>query len=1281
MSSAGRPVPPPAQPPRRSPGRRRPYRPGPPTGPLPPTGLVSSQGTPPPARPELSDAALVSRSWGMAFATLVSRVTGFARIVLLAAILGAALSSAFSVANQLPNLVAALVLEATFTAIFVPVLARAEHDDADGGAAFVRRLVTLATTLLLVTTLLSVAAAPLLVQLMLGRNPQVNEPLTAAFAYLLLPQVIFYGLSSVFMAILNTRNVFGPPAWAPVINNVVAIATLGVYLVTPGQLSVDPVQMGNAKLLVLGIGTTLGVVAQSVVLLGAIRRQRISLRPLWGIDERLKRFGTMAAAMVFYVLISQIGLIVTNQIASTAAASGPAIYNYTWLVLMLPFGIIGVTVLTVVMPRLSRNAAADDTPAVLADLSLASRLTMITLIPTVAFMTVGGPAIGSALFAYGHFGEVDAGYLGTAIALSAFTLIPYSIVLLELRVFYAREQPWIPIAIIVIITTVKIAASLFAPHITDNPELVAGYLGLANGLGFLAGAIAGYYLLRKALRPLGGHLLGVAEVRTILVTFTASLLAGLVAYVVDVLMGMQRLTADGGGAGSLLRLFVLAVIMSPIVAAVMLRARVPEAQAALTALRRWIGARPAGAPSRKRVLPSPAGQLPPRRPAPPPPDTSMNVAGRNPVAPDQLFRPGHFTYPEQRNSTTRGGYPVRQPARRGLPEQVAGEEMRKGPGMTDRPSDSTSSKAVSETEPPRQAASSPAVDDDPIPPRATSWPASSPAVDDFQPDVPPDLQIGAVAAPDPPTRSNRGSSADPDLETTRLDAGGDPIEFDAPREPSPPRDDLHLVPGASIARGRYRLLVFHGGAPYLQFWQALDTALDRQVSLTFVDPDGALSDDQVREILSRTMRLSRVDKLGIGRVLDVVHTGTGGLVVAEWIRGGSLQEVADTSPSAVGAARAMQTLAAAAEAAHHAGVALSIDHPSRVRVSIEGDVVLAFPATTPEATPEDDIRGIGAALYALLVNRWPLPESGVRSGMAPAPRDATGQPLEPSSIDRDIPFQISAAATHSIQRDGGIRSAATLLNLLQQATAVADRTELLSPLPDPPPAPARPGRIRTPALEEAQARVRRRRALTIWIGAGAAIIVVALLIMASVLSRMFGGVGGLDKDRLGLNAPSASSGSNGGPAAGSVVKPVSATVFSPGGGADNPGEAALAIDGNAATAWHTDLYHDAVPFPAFKSGVGLLLQLPQPTVVGAVNVDLTSTGTKIQIRSSATATPAKLDDTTALTQPVTMQPGHNSIPVKASAPTSYLLVWISTLGTTDGESRTGISEVTVQAAS
>jgi putative peptidoglycan lipid II flippase len=1181
----------------------------------------------------------------MGFATLVSRLTGFTRIVLLAAILGAALSSAFSVANQLPNLVAALVLEATFTAIFVPVLARAERDDPDGGTAFVRRLVTLSTTLLLVATVVSVAAAPLLVRLMLGSDPQVNRPLTTAFAYLLLPQVVFYGLSSVFMAILNTRNVFAPPAWAPVVNNVVAIATLGLYLLVPGELSVDPVRMGNAKLLVLGVGTTLGVFAQTVVLLVAIRRERISLRPLWGIDERLKRFGTMAAAMVLYVLISQVGLIVGNQIASTAAASGPAIYNYTWLVLMLPFGIIGVTVLTVVMPRLSRNAAANDVPAVLADLSLATRLTMVTLIPIVAFMTVGGPAIGSALFAYGNFGAVDAGYLGMAIALSAFTLIPYALVLLALRVFYAREQPWTPIVVIVVITTVKVAASLAAPHLTNDRELVAGYLGLANGIGFLAGATVGYVLLRANLNPPGGRLISLPVVRAILVTISASLIAGLAAHVVDRLLGLAALTRHGGGAGSLLRLLVLGLIMLPIVAAVLLAARVPDAQAALAAVRRRVGTR--------------------------------RTVAAGPTAPTHRPRPrGPLPYPDQRNSFASRRRQIPTPVRRVPPAPVAGAGMRKGPAVTDEPAGNSA----------------------PSPDSAATTRMPRPAADDFQPDVPADLTGGLGALPPPAGGGERSDPGTIPVSTVSpptsgrppADYGGDPtrepLAFDAPREPpieaATSDEDVHLIPGASIAGGRYRLLVFHGGPPNLQFWQALDTALDRQVALTFVDPDATLPDEQLQEILSRTLRLSRIDMPGVARVLDVARTGSGGLVVSEWIRGGSLTEVAETSPSPIGGARAIQSLAAAAEAAYRSGVALSIDHPSRVRVSIDGDVALAFPATMPDATPEDDIRGIGAALYALLINRWPLPESGFRSGLAAAELDAAGQPVEPRAIDRDIPFQISAAAARSVQEGGGIRSAPTLVNLLQQANAVADRTELISPVNEPPPPPPPPSRVRGGGRpDDPEAQARRRKGLLIGLSVAGAILIVALIVLASVLSSIFGDVGGsLDKGQLGLNAPS-TSGRAGDGSGGTVVKPLRATVFSPQGEADAPALAGLAIDGNPATAWPTDTYSDAAPFPGFKNGVGLMLPLPQPTTLGAVTINVDSTGTAVQIRSSQTPTPSALEDTTALTPPTPLKPGANTITVSNAAPTSNVLVWISTLGTVDGKSRTDVAEITLKAAS
>ncbi|WNG82136.1 murein biosynthesis integral membrane protein MurJ [Mycobacterium sp. ITM-2016-00316] len=1166
-------------------------------------------------RQELSDSAVVSRSWGMALATLVSRLTGFARMVLLALILGGPLLSSFTVANQLPNLIAALVLEATFTAIFVPVLARAERDDPDGGTAFVRRLVTLATALLIVATILSVAAAPLLVDLMLGSDPLVNRPLTTAFAYLLLPQVVFYGLSSVYMAILNTRNVFGPPAWAPVLNNIVAILTLAVYLLVPGELSIDPVEMGNAKLLVLGIGTTLGVVAQALVLILAIRRERISLRPLWGIDDRLKQFGMMALAMVLYVLISQIGLIVGNQIASAAAASGPAIYNYTWLILQLPFGIIGVTVLTVVMPRLSRNAAADDGPAVLADLNLATRLTMLTLIPIVAMMTVGGPAIGSALFSYGNFGQTDAGYLGMAISLSAFTLIPYTLVLLQLRVFYARQQPWTPIVLILVITAVKIAASVAVPHLVSDPGIVAGYLGLANGLGFLAGATIGYLVLRANLNPPGGKMISLDVVRTILVTIVASMIAGLAAHIVDQLLGLESLTEHGGGLGSLLRLIVLGVIMLPILGGVLGAAKVPDALAVGAAIRR---------------------RLPGRAAAVTPPTSRP---GERPV-----------TYSDQSNS-----HPMRPPrppaARRYGPHAgIAQQQMPKGPAVSDKPvSGSVPGAGARPESDPESGATT----------RIPLTPDSRPSAGDFQPDT------GGFS-----TRPPADYGGDP----TRAPLGFDP-PHEPPLEAATADEDIHLIPGATIAAGRYRLLVFHGGPPHLQFWHALDTALDRQVALTFVDPDAVLPDSELQEILTRTMRLSKVETTGIARVLDVARTGSGGLVVAEWIRGGSLAEVAATSPSPMGGARAIQSLAAAAEAAHRAGVTLSIDDPSRVRVSIEGDVVLAFPATLPDATPEDDIRGIGAALYALLINRWPLAESGLHSGLEAADLNAAGQPVEPQSVDGNIPFQISAAAARAVQEEGGIRSAPTLLNLLQQATAVADRTEFIAPVDEPPaPSAARPG----PGGTDPGAAARRRKGMIIGLAAGGVVVVVALVVLATVLSRIFGDVGGgLDRDELGLNNPSTSAGAE----SGNTVKPVRATVYSPEGEADAPADAGLAIDGNPSTVWPTDTYSDPAPFPGFKNGVGLMLQLPRPTAIASVTLDVSSTGTAVQIRGSDSANPATLEDTTALTDPTPLKTGSNTIEIANPEATPYVLVWISTLGTVDGKSRSDISEITLQSGS
>ena len=183
--------------------------------------------------------------------------------------------------------------------------------------------------------------------------------------------------------------------------------------------------------------------------------------------------------------------------------------------------------------------------------------------------------------------------------------------------------------------------------------------------------------------------------------------------------------------------------------------------------------------------------------------------------------------------------------------------------------------------------------------------------------------------------------------------------------------------------------------------------------------------------------------------------------------------------------------------------------------------------------------------------------------------------------------------------------------------------------------------------------------------------------LASVLKGIFGDVGGFSPDELGLSAPTTSADGGGG-GGGAIVKPVKVTVFSPEGEADAPDAAPLAIDGNTSTVWPIDTYSDPVPFPNFKNGVGLMLQLPQPTTVGEVTIDLNSTGTSVEIRSAQTPTPSSLSDTTVLTPATPLSPAPTPSRWTTPSPTSNLLVWVSTLGQVNGESRSDIAEITAQ---
>ncbi|WP_138998987.1 murein biosynthesis integral membrane protein MurJ [Rhodococcus zopfii] len=1280
-----------------------------------PAGGADTGATPGPRKAS----GLLAASGSIAIATLVSRITGFFKQVLLLTLLGAGVASSFTVANQIPNMISELVLGAVLTSIVVPVLVRAEREDPDAGAAFVRRLFTLSLTVLAIAALLATAAAPFLVtRFFLDDSGKVSTSLTTALTFLLLPAILFYGLSALLTAILNTRQVFKPGAWAPVLNNLVVLAVLILYFLLPGEITLDPVRMSDPKLLLLGVGVTLGVVTQALSLVPALRREKISLKPLWGLDDRLRQFGGMAAAIVLYVLISQAGTVFATHISSGADEAGPAIYNNAWALLQLPYGVLGVTVLTAIMPRLSRNAADDDTPAVVDDLSVATRLTMIALIPIVTFFTIAGPQIGTALYGYGSFGSGNADLLGQAVSWSAFTLIPYALVLIHLRVFYARQQAWTPTWIILGITAVKISLSALAPVLASNDQHVVLLLGVATGIAFTVGACIGGFLLHRTLGDLEMANVG----RTVWNVVIASAAAAASILLADRLLQLDVLSERFGGVGSIVRVGITGVLMILVALTVMWVLKVPEILAIVAAVRRKVDAlRGRGAPEVPEGTDTDTTRaLPPHPPAAgrryyPESDAEKTVVlprldylsyGGSPydaiteVIPVIRDRPGeldaqqHLPYPGDRQvrpsrygsqQFTRPGDArfraqggrVEEEGVRVSDDHAAGKSTIDAAARTDAnaPSGPADKSAAAKNE---QA----------TPPAGAPTPGSGAAPAD----------AGPRGTMGPAPKSTARPKRDPNYDTGVIPIGSPqlpPLRVSG-STPRPQMRGPELIAGASVAGGRYRLLAPHGGARGLRFWQAQDVKLDREVALTFVDADqqsaNVTGPDGPQAILSRTLRLGRISSPGLARVLDVVRGSSGGIVVSEWTPGRSLREMSGTEPSPIGAARAVRALAGAAEAAHRAGSALSIDHPDRIRISVAGDAVLAFPATFADSDAMSDVRGLGASLYGLITARWPLPDAtapgapapagGTVGGMTPAEHGADGALVEPRALRPEVPFEISAVAVRALQNDGGIRTAATVQHILDQASVVDQKTDMIPALRLGQRAGVEPHALSDPEAL-AEKKKRSERMLMALVGLSVTTVVLLALIGWWIANLLAGGSSDepLTSQEFGLTqtaeapepdaaAPTAA------PATAGPIGATSVTVFSPQGTPDSPATAPLAIDGDPATQWSTDAYFD--PFPSLKNGVGLMFDLADPVALQSVSVTTADPGTVVEIRS-APSDQASLDQTQVIGS-ATLGSGVTEIPISAEGRTSNVLLWITDLGKSGGSNKSTIAEVTFTAS-
>ncbi|MEU1746880.1 murein biosynthesis integral membrane protein MurJ [Micromonospora arida] len=472
-----------------------------------PLNQPAMESTAPPQE-QVGEASAAANSAVMAIGSLVSRGTGFLRTLALTAALGGALvGDAYTTAQILPGMVYEFLLGGILTSVLIPVLVRRRRVDTDGGQAYAQRLLTLAVLTLAGAALLAVLSAGLLTKLYAGDNTGDDfRSLVKALSYLMLPMIFFTGLSALISAVLNTRGHFAAPMWAPILNNIVVIATAGLYIAIFGAEIVRPDEMTTGRILLIGGGTLLGVAIQAAGLLPALRK--VGFRWKFRFDFRtlgLRELGRLGGWMFCYVAVSQVGLIVLFNLLNRAGkenAAGPLIYNNVFLLLMMAHGIIAVSIITALMPRMSAAAADGRYSDVAADLSRGTRTVSAVLAPIAVCYAVLATPLAVTLFRYGAFTDENAADTSLVLLLAALALVPFAISQLFTFAFYALPDTRTPALINIPVVALRIGVQVVL-YVAFAAHFAAAGMMIGNAVSYLAAAFASAWLLRPRVGRIG----------------------------------------------------------------------------------------------------------------------------------------------------------------------------------------------------------------------------------------------------------------------------------------------------------------------------------------------------------------------------------------------------------------------------------------------------------------------------------------------------------------------------------------------------------------------------------------------------------------------------------------------------------------------------------------------------------------------------------------------------------------------------------------------------------
>ena len=453
----------------------------------------------------------------MAVGTIASRVTGFVRTIVLAAAIGTQLlGDAYQTAGMVPYMIYDLLIGGLLASVFVPFLVKRRKLDQDGGDKTEQRLVTMMLLGLFVLTLVSVLIAEWFIRIYAGGFSGAQYDVSVILARYLVLQIFFIGASGLASAMLNARNKFGAPMWAPVLNNVVIIGICLWFLniAGPGR---TPETITQGEIALLGLGTALGQVVQAAVLIWALFAAGFRWRPRLDLrGSGLSEAAGAASWMMLYIVVAQVGALVSTNVATRAGAmsaelgydsgSGIAAYKFASMLFQLPYAIIAVSVITALLPRMSEHVAAGRKDQVRSDFSRGFRLSSVLIVPISVAMIVFAVPFCVMIYAQGSTSVEDAAAIGRILMVFCVMLIPFTLFQLQMRVFYALGDTRTPALVAIpseITHAITGVALLFV--FAETPQHIVVWLPVPYGLYYIVGSVIMWFILHKRLNGLDGR--------------------------------------------------------------------------------------------------------------------------------------------------------------------------------------------------------------------------------------------------------------------------------------------------------------------------------------------------------------------------------------------------------------------------------------------------------------------------------------------------------------------------------------------------------------------------------------------------------------------------------------------------------------------------------------------------------------------------------------------------------------------------------------------------------